>query len=391
MENKKVIISGIGAISSWGIGIEALRDGLLKGTQEMVRLDNKYIQSCNVKLAFSNSKLPNSCLDILVDCINEALQMAKFPETNKDTALVIGTGAGRIELLEEYIFDDRKLSFSDLYNEKGNLSHILAKKYGITSLVSCISTGCSSSNYAIAYAKTLIQLGKCKRVICCGVEVISTIVINCFNKMNGIDPKGIKPFDKNRSGSTAGIGAGVLIIETEAEAIKRNKVPLAELGGFGYSCDSFNIIAPEPNGKQAIRAMKTAMNESQISSDEIAAIFAHGTGTKLNDVFEASSIKAVFGDCYLDIPIIGMKGSVGHTGGASNILAACAAILAFQENLAFRTPGTVHIDKDCELNITLCPQPINKNAIMINGFAFGGNNASIILKRYVNENTNINY
>lgn len=389
MKNGKIVISGMGVVSSYGKGINALKSGLFSGKQNVDYLRNKNVQSCKVTLVFSNPHVPNSSLYVLEESIQEALKMAHISSINSDTSLIIGTGIGAIDILESNILNNKELSLYDMYAGRGNLSTHFAKKYNITSTVSCISTGCSSSNYAISYAQSLIQLGRCKRVICCGVEIISDIVINCFNRMNGVDSNGIKPFDKDRSGSTAGIGSATLIIETEQSALQRGINPLAEIGGFGYSCDAYNVIAPQPNGEQIKKAMRNAINSSQISTEEIAAIFAHGTGTILNDIVESNCLKEILTDDHIDVPVIGMKGNIGHTGGASNILAACAAVLAFQENIAFKTTGTKNIDPKCPINVTLKQQVINKNAIMINGFAFGGNNASIILKRYTNENKSL--
>ena len=387
MEDDKIVISGMGVFTSYGRGIELLRRGLLECKRHLISLKNENTQSCNVNLIFDNTSIPNNCIEMLTLSINEALEMACLSLTGKNrTALIIGTGTGNINYFENCIFEDKDFDIDKFCCGSENLLQSIANKYSIDSVVSCISTGCSSSNYALSYASSLIKLGKCDKVICCGIETISYIVLNCFNKMNGADPTGIKPFDKKRLGSTAGAGSGVLIIEKEKDVLKRNITPLAEIGGYGYSCDGYNVIVPQPNGMQITKAMKDAIENSNISLDEIAAVYAHGTGTKLNDSIESHALDELLGECFFTPPVVAMKGNIGHTGGASNILAACAAILSFQENLAFKTMGTESIDEDCRLNVTINSQPITNSAILINGFAFGGNNASLILKRYINEN-----
>lgn len=383
MSNKnKIVITGIGAVSSYGKGIQSLTKGLLDESRMLLDFDNKYTQSCKVKLSFYNSEVQNSCIILLESAIKEALNMSKNPDLSIKTALVIGSGLGSIDIIENKLFFNNSLSYIKTPNVAGDLAPYFAEKLGITGQISIISTGCSSSNYAISYSKSLIELGKYERVVCCGVEIISTIVINCFNKMNGTDPTGIKPFDKKRLGSTAGLGAGVLIIENENCSYQRNVTALAEVGGAGYSCDSFSTVVPEPSGEQAVKAMRTALDKSHMRPNEITAIYAHGTGTQLNDVFESVCINKTFGDYAKKLPIFAMKSTIGHTGGASNILAACAAVISFKENIIYKTLGTSDLDSDCNINLTLSKKNENINAIMVNGFAFGGNNASLIIKKY---------
>ena len=156
MEDDKIVISGMGVFTSYGRGIELLRRGLLECKRHLISLKNENTQSCNVNLIFDNTSIPNNCIEMLTLSINEALEMACLSLTGKNrTALIIGTGTGNINYFENCIFEDKDFDIDKFCCGSENLLQSIANKYSIDSVVSCISTGCSSSNYALSYASSL--------------------------------------------------------------------------------------------------------------------------------------------------------------------------------------------------------------------------------------------
>lgn len=383
MSKVKVFITGYGILSSYGWGKKALNEGLLSGDRVMKPFLSKYTESCLARMGcFIPQKQCNkyNAYELLDTAFQEAYTQAASPNLEK-SMLIMGTGLGDINLYEKELYESNSLSKDFWKCSIGYLGYLLAKKRGINGY-SSISTGCSSSNYAIIRAYNLIQLGEYECIICCGVELGSITVLNCFNRMGGADPLGAVPFSVNRQGTMMGEGIGVLIIESEQHCLKRGVQPLAEISGVGMSCDAFDVVAPEMTGKEIVKAMKQAISSSCLNYKDIDLILAHGTGTILNDSCEAKAINEIFVDTK---PIVlALKGLLGHTGGASNIMAICSLLGFYKKNKICGNYMTVEqpLDRSLQLNLPFDNQPLFKGNTLINGFAFGGNNASIVITRY---------
>jgi 3-oxoacyl-[acyl-carrier-protein] synthase II len=192
-----------------------------------------------------------------------------------------------------------------------------------------------------------------------------------------------RPFDKNRDGFVFSEGAAVMVVETEEHALQRGARIYAQVASGAITGDAFHITAPDPSGDGAARAMQLALDRAGMQPQEIDCIFAHGTGTELNDATETKAIKQVFGQHAYKVPVTATKSMIGHMLGAAGAISALAAVLSIRDGII---PPTINLDTpDPECDLDYVPnvarqQPVH--AAMINGFGFGGQNVALIIKAY---------
>ncbi|OIP01232.1 MAG: hypothetical protein AUJ97_07235 [Bacteroidetes bacterium CG2_30_32_10] len=386
MTKTRVIVSGFGVVTPYGIGINKFKKGLFNNSPTFSKFKHKYVESCEVQEAALVNEIETDTTESLaikmaLIAVKEAVDNAKKPLLSDSAGVFVGTGVGCIDAIEELFFNNNSLSdFDYRFGVVGNIANAIAQEYGISGQVSTFSTGCSSGNYAIASAMSSIQLGKIDVAICGGVDPRSVIAINCFNRLGGLDKNGIKPFDKNRNGTTIAEGSAFLVLENLENALARNINPIVELINYGFSCDAYNPTVPEPTGEQASLSIKKALEGIDLS--QISSIFAHGTGTKLNDAFEAKCLKDVLGKYSSNVPVTALKSLIGHSGGASSAMTVCSAIVCLTENIIYATISTKDIDDNIDLKVVFKNENLNSGYSLINAFAFGGNNAVLLLKKY---------
>ena len=249
-------------------------------------------------------------------------------------------------------------------------------------------------------ASSLMSLGEASRRIACGLVDValaggseacvvgSTIgtfsVLRALSRYNDDPPAACRPFDASRNGTVIGEGAGVLILESAEHAARRGAKIYAEIVGYGVSQDAFHVVAPEPEGRWAALAMQAALTEAKLNPDQINYVVAHGTGTEYNDVAETAALKRVFGNDPASVPPVSSnKAVLGHTLGAAGAFSTMAASLAIQNELVPPTANLHTPDPRCDLDyVPLVARPANLDYVMVNAFGFGGQNASLIIKRW---------
>ena len=268
-----------------------------------------------------------------------------------------------------------------------SIANVLAITFGAQGPNVTITNACMSSADAIGRAYEQIQWGKIPLAICGGTEsmlwesiMAAWCKLRVMSTANENPAQACKPFDIARDGMVMADGCGILILEDYEYAKARGANILAEIIGFGSSCDASHITAPSSEGQT--RAIEQAMNEAKVSTSDIQYINAHGTATKLNDVTETQTIKSVFGKTAYDIPISSLKSMTGHSIGASGVLEIIATTLSINNNTLLPTINLHTPDPECDLDYI--PNAARKTSIDIalsNHFAFGGANAALILKR----------
>src|SRR5215813_11057458 len=215
-----------------------------------------------------------------------------------------------------------------------------------------------------------------------GADAFSRITFTGFAQLGAIAPEICQPFDRYRKGMIPGEGAGVLVLESLDHAKQRGAKIYAEVTGYGLSCDAHHMTAAHPIGDGAVRAMTQALEQSDVKPEEISYISAHGTGTPTNDRLETLAVKRVFKQAAYSVPISSIKSMLGHTMGAASAIEAAVCALAIHYN---RIPATINFqqpDPDCDLDyVPNSARDHNVQIAMNNAYAFGGNNASVILKR----------
>ena len=391
---RKVVITGVGVVTPLGAGIDTLMTALMKGERSFTNFDSSSLTKCPVRLIAltddpappqqSNFGTKGHAERILHAAVDEALLNAGVSRIGQRTGVVIGTGLGGIEGVEEVVFHGNNPFRNDPVNGfSAHLGQSIARRLEIQGTVSVVSTGCSSGNYALMRATELIEAGRENMVIVGGTDPRSLIVLSCFNRLGALDPEGIKPFDQDRQGTTLGEGSAALIVEDLSTALARGATPLAEVLGIGSSCDAYNPTAPEPSGRQILLAMQRALHEAGVNTTDISAVLAHGTGTRSNDSVEGSCILRFFQECAIQPAVTAIKGMIGHSGGGANMITLAAAVKCLSMKKIFPTIGTRKISSDCLVNLVMKnPAPIQNGPILINSLAFGGNNSIIVLGDY---------
>ncbi|MBQ0113413.1 MAG: beta-ketoacyl-ACP synthase II [Bacteroidales bacterium] len=411
---KRVVVTGLGALTPLGNNVEEYWQGLTNGVSGAAPITHfdasgaKTQFACEVKgfdpLQYFDRKEVRkydrfSQLGIVA--ADQAVQDSgiDLEKLDKDMAGVIwASGIGGIQTFEDEITDfakgDGALRFSPFFIPK-MIADICAGhisiKYGFGGPNFCTVSACASSAHAVAEAFTMIKLGKAKVMITGGSEAAITHAgVGGFSSMKAIsqrndDPKtASRPFDKDRDGFVLGEGAGALVLEEYEHAKARGAKIYAEVAGSGLTADAHHMTAPHPEGLGAMRAMKMAIEEGGLELTDIHHINTHGTSTPLGDKAETMAILNLFGDHAKNININSTKSMTGHLLGAAGAIEAIATVLAIKNSLV---PPTInHFTDDEELpalNYTFNKAQAREiKAAISNTFGFGGHNASLAFKKF---------
>jgi 3-oxoacyl-[acyl-carrier-protein] synthase II len=243
------------------------------------------------------------------------------------------------------------------------------------------STACAAGNYAIGYGFDLIRSGRADLIIAGGAEPLSKVAFTGFNQFSAVAREKCRPFDKNRTGMLVAEGAGILILESLDRAVERDAPVYAEILGYGLSCDGHHMTTSTVEG--LTWCMRNAIREAGISVEDIDYISAHGTGTITNDRNECAAIRELLGNRHRDVPVSSIKSMIGHAMGAASALEAVVCALAVKEDVI---PPTINYETpDPECDIDCVPWKARRHRVDIalnNSYAFGGNNASLVLNKF---------
>lgn len=394
----RIVITGIGVVTPIGVGHKMFWDALLSGTSGVREVtcfdtsDFRVHQGCEVRdFPLDSPETPypvGKGSRFAIAAAREALKDAAR-ETSENTFLRVGvslgTTGGEIQILEKINqkrFAGRETDFGEfLPHPCQNISANVAREFGLHGPNVMIPTACAAGNYAIGYACDLIRSGRADVMLAGGADPFSKVAFTGFARLGAIAPEKCQPFDKHRKGMIVGEGAGVIVLETLKSARMRGVRPYAEVLGYGLSCDGYHMTTPHPQGLGAIAAMEKALHAAGIKPEEVDYINAHGTGTPANDRSEAIAIKTVFKK--RKIPVSSIKSMIGHTMGAASAIETVACALALKTGIV---PATINFETpDPECDLDCVPNTPRKTPIRIalnNAYAFGGNNSSLVLKKY---------
>ena len=262
------------------------------------------------------------------------------------------------------------------------ISAHVAEELGFAGVNMMFPTACAAGNYAIAHAFDVLRAGRADLMLAGGSDAFSRITYTGFARLGAVAPERCQPFDRNRKGMIPGEGAGVLVLEPLKRARARGARVYAEVAGYGLSCDAHHMTAAHPEGDGAARAMRQALDESRTRPEEVSYISAHGTGTATNDRLETIAVKRLFKDHAYRVPVSSVKSMLGHTMGAASAIEAAVCALAVQTN---RIPPTVNLEEpDPECDLDYVPNRAREHTVSVamnNAYAFGGNNASLVLRK----------
>jgi 3-oxoacyl-[acyl-carrier-protein] synthase II len=319
----------------------------------------------------------------------EAVDSARLPVNSAvraGTGVVLGSG-GAVADTEAYVtrairHEPRRPSRL-LATNPDNAGNVVAAHFGFHGPRSSIMTACSSGATAVGYAADFIREGYADVMLAGGVEAASYVTLSGFNALGALSPTLSRPFDLNRDGIVLGEAAAVLVLEDMDYALQRKAPILAEFVSYGLTSDANHITAPHPEGDGMARAMNMALRKGGVQPEQIRYINAHGTGTQLNDKSETAAVKHVFGEKPEGLCMSTIKPMIGHTLSAAGAIEAAATVLSLQGQFAPPTLNYQTPDPECDLDYV--PNRARNHAMeyaMSNSLAFGGNNTSLIFRRY---------
>ena len=414
MKPRRVVITGLGALTPIGNTLPDYWEGLLSGVSGAAPITHfdaskfKTKFACELKgfdpLNFMDRKEVRKCdrfAQYALVATDEAIQDAglDFDKEDKDRIGVIwGAGIGGLETFQNEVLNfasgDGSPRFNPFFIPK-MISDIapglISMKHGLRGPNFATVSACASSSNAMIDSLNYIRMGFADIIVSGGSEAAVTIAgIGGFNAMHALstrndDPKtASRPFDKDRDGFVLGEGAGALILEEYGHAISRGAKIYAELAGGGLSADAHHMTAPHPEGVGAKKVMVNCLKDADINPEDVDAINMHGTSTPLGDIAETNAVKAVFKDHTYNININSTKSMTGHLLGAAGAIEAIASIMAIKHDIVPPTINhqTADDQLDPKINFTLRQAQKRKvNVALSNTFGFGGHNACVIFKK----------
>ena len=400
MSRRRVVITGVGVVCACGIGPEAFWDALARGTSGLGpirRFDSSRLATRiggevdlpNLAAPPSGDRLTwNSLENTKAFLAWEAIRQIHHL-VPKESGLITTVGLERIDL---EAITGTLVPEALICPEVPPvvLPGILWRKAGFTGPVSTQVAACAAGTLAIGQAFRLIRQGWATSLVAGGVDsLLFPFGIHAFNSIGALSEKNergaaaLMPFDRHRSGTLLGEGAGYLLLEEAEQALQEGREPLAEILGFGGSMDAFHPVMPDPTGRGATLAMTRALEDARQTPDAVDYINAHGTGTWHNDVMEAKAILTVFGDRGRVLPVSSSKPFFGHLLTAAGAVEAVASLLPFRRGLL---PPTLHWQTpDPDIPLDCVPETgreTRARVVMSNSYGLGGQNASLLFGRW---------
>lgn len=404
---KRVAVTGLGVVHSLGTNLEtfwsAIKEGK-NGIKTVTKFDTSDYQTKvgaqidgfdpTQRIDRKEAKRMDLFTQYAIYASMEAVHMAGIDFSTIDSyraGVIIGSGIGGIETLEEncrVLFEKGPKRISPFFVPMmiANIaSGQVAIKFGIKGYNACVVTACATANHSIGDAMRVIQNGYADIMISGGAEAsISPLGFSGFCAMRAMsenpDPdSACRPFDKNRDGFVMGEGAGILVLEEYEHAVRRGANILAELVGYGCTCDAYHITAPDPEGDAGAKCLELTLEDAGVSPDRVGYFNAHGTSTPLNDPLETKVVKRVFGD---KIAVSATKSMTGHLLGAAGGIEAIITVMALKEGYL---PPTINLrEPDPECDLDYIPNQGRKQDIeyaISNSLGFGGHNAALLFKK----------
>ena len=412
---RRVVVTGIGALTPIGNNVSAYSEGLKKGisgANPITHFDAALFKTkfaCEIKnldisgtLDSKDAKRMDLYTQYAMLTAHEAMVDSGLDLEKIDLdriGVIYGSGIGGLGTLEKEIEDFARGNGVPRFNPftiPKMISDIAAgqisMRYGLRGINYATVSACATSSHAIINAFDYIRLNKADIIVSGGSEATVTHAgIGGFNAMKALSENNdnyltaSRPFDQTRDGFVLGEGSGTLILEEYEHAKKRGAKIYAEVIGTGMTADAYHLTAPHPEGISVEKVMRIALAEANINSDQVDYINVHGTSTPLGDIAELKAIKKTFGEDVYRINISSTKSMTGHLLGAAGAIESIAGLLAIQDGFVPPTINHVHADPeiDPKLNLTLNePQQRDVKIVLSNTFGFGGHNTSIIFKKF---------
>lgn len=412
MQQRRVVVTGMGAISPLGLDIPALWDGIRtarSGTGPITICDVSNLETRfggEVKnfdptnyMDRKEARRNDRFIHFAIAAANEAITMAGIkatPDNAEDIGVVVGSGIGGIATIAENILTmhekgpGRVSPFMVPAMITNMAAGQISMMHGFKGPNFCPTSACATAAHAIGEAAEIIRRGAATIMIAGGSEApITPLGIAGFNANKAVSTNNdnpttaSRPFDVTRDGFVLAEGGAIVVLESLESAISRGATIYAEIIGYGLSADAYHITSPAPGGEGAGRAMKMALRTAGIIASDVQYVNAHGTSTNAGDIAETMAIKSVFGEHAAKLAVSSSKSQLGHLVGAAGAIEAVICILAMQHSLI---PATINLhtpDPACDLDyVPNTPRPGTIDIAVSNSFGFGGHNVSLALRRW---------
>lgn len=404
-DNDAVAITGLGAVTSIGIGREVFWQGLMTGLCGVGPVRAFDTEGLAVQRAYEVADFqpgpgltdlrdglpPGRGTQFAMTAALEALDDAGILLSrieSRRVGLCLGTIGGELQIFENLYRDLHHTqpvapeAFEQMAYD--TMAVRVARHLGIGGPVAVIPTACAAGNYALGSALRMIRAGDADIVLAGGADPLSHMIMTGFCRLKTVDPEVCRPFDLHRKGLMVGEGAGILVLEFLSRARRRGAHVYALLSGFGLSCDAYHVTSMDPEGRGQALAIQRAMAQAGVTPDDVDYICAHGTGTMTNDRVETVAIKRVFGQRAGRVPVSSIKSIVGHAMGAASAVEAVACALVIDRGAVPPTVNFTTPDPQCELDIVAnAARTLNASVILSNAAAFGGNNSCVVFRSTV--------
>ncbi len=413
MEEKRVVITGLGIISPVGNDVSSFWQALKEGRSGVGRITSfdatkfdsriagevKGFDAAFFGMSSKDTKRMDKFSQYAVAAAKQAITHSGLnldKEDRERIGVIVGSGIGSLYTIEEQhkiMLEKGPSRMSPflipmlIVNEASGQVAIV---FGLKGPNSCVATACASGSHAIGDAFRIIERGDADIMVTGGTEscVVSTGVggfcaLKVLSTRNDEPQKASRPFERDRDGFVIAEGCGIVVLEELEHAKKRNAHIIVEIVGYGMSCDAYHMTAPDPEGDGAMRAMKLALKDAHLNPENVNYVNAHGTSTKLNDKIETLAIKRAFKDYAKKVMVSSTKSMTGHLLGAAGGVEFVACCLAIQDNIVPPTINYENPDPDCDLDYV--PNTARKtqvNVCMSNSLGFGGHNATLLVKRF---------
>ncbi len=411
MSKRRVVITGLGCVTALAESADELFAALCDGRSGISNIESFDTSAYPVRFGGEirsfdvtryidrrESKRMDRFTQFAIAAASQAVDDSGLDFSKEDLSragVIVGTGIGGIKEIEDQhlrILNKGPSKVSPFCVPRlmanaacGNI----AICYGLRGPNFCVSSACASGNHAIGEAFSNIIAGRSDIIITGSAEAALTPIglasfcaARSLSTRNDNPPAASRPFDKDRDGFVLSEGAGILVLEEESHAKKRNAPIYAELLGYSATDDGYHITAPLPDGNGAAMTMKLALADAGVAVEKIDYINAHGTGTELNDVSESAAIKSVFGKHAYKIPVSSTKSSLGHLLGASGAVELIVCVKAINESTIPPTINLENQDPRCDLKMDFVPLEAREakvNIALSNSFGFGGHNACLVV------------
>jgi len=403
--HKRVVITGMNIISSLGLDLQTNWENMAAGrngvkritlfdpaglqTRVAAQVPDTFEEYASAYIRKRTAEQMTRVTKMCFVCASDAVRHAAIDFESQDKsrcAVILGVVSTGDTSAEKGTTPKNKV----LKSMNNAMSAWISLEHKLRGPNFTVAAACASSAYAIGIGYDMIKNGMADIVITGGSDsTINREEIGGFNELYALsvnnDPeKASCPFSKDRDGFVIGEGAGIMILESEESALKRNAVIYAELAGYAISSEAYNIMAPMKDGEGIMQTIEAALKNAGVKPDEVDYINAHGTSTTLNDKYETMAIKKVFGDHASKIPVSSTKSMIGHTIGAAGAIEGVVTVMSIYHDMI--TP-TIHLDiPDPELDLDYVPNRARRQKVgcaVSNSFAFGGHNASLVFRKYI--------